>query len=544
MAAADTLYFGGPILTMDRQRQEVQSIAVRDGRILALGTAEDVQPHIGPATARVDLKGQTLLPGFVEAHAHPYGYGRIWGEPLINIRASHIPSYEAVLATIRRRVAKAQPGEVLAFVGLDALRHQGMREPTLAELDALAPDNPLAIYTFNFHSLFLNSRMMALLGLDASTADFPGGRHERDAQGRLTGKMVEFAAFRNFDRVCQQFGSERGLRELSGGLWKFARAGITTAADLGPHEGAMAAYQRVWEQGSMPIRLRVYARAAMGGPPIPRKLDWGGFEVGISGIKVWADGSPFVGTAWLSRPYLSNEMTLKGLGLAQGYVGHMNYEPDQLHAIIDHYASLGWQVATHVQGDRTMDVVLDAYKAVLKKHGQPASPHRIEHCGTVRDEQLARTLEMGMVCSFFVPHIYHWGDAISDALLGPERAANYMPAGTATRLGMRVSYHSDAPMTEPDPLLAIQTAVTRRTASGQVLGEHQRVSLDEALRAMTIDAAYQIGMDQEVGSLEIGKRADFVVLAQDPRRVAPETLAAVEVRGTWIDGRQVWGAAA
>ena len=294
----------------------------------------------------------------------------------------------------------------------------------------------------------------------------------------------------------------------------------------------------------MPIRLRVYARAAMGGPPIPKLLDWGGDDVRMSGVKVWADGSPFVGTAWLSRPYLTNEMTLKGLSLAPGYAGHMNYEPDQLHEIIEHYVSQGWQVATHVQGDRTMDAVLDVFEAVLKKHSRPASPHRIEHCGTVSDDQLARALELGMVCSFFVPHVYHWGDAIRDALLGPERASNYMPAGSATRLGMRVSYHSDAPMTEPDPLLAIQTAVTRRTASGQVLGEHQRVSLEEGLRAMTIDAAYQIGMDQEVGSLEIGKRADFVLLAQDPRHVAAETLASIEVRGTWIDGRPVWSASA
>lgn len=543
MAVADTLYFGGPILTIDRVNPEVQALAVRDGRILALGTVQEMQPYIGPTTMRVDLKGQALLPGFVEAHAHPFGYGRIWGEPLVNIRASHIPSYDAVVATIARRVAKAKPGEVLAFVGLDALRHQGMREPTLAETDALAPDNPLAIYTFNFHSLFLNSRMMELLDLGTHTVDFPGGRYDRDAQGRLTGKMVEFAAFRNFERVCQQFGSERGLRELTGGLMRFAHGGITTAAELGPQEGAMAAYQKVWENGNMPVRLRVYTRGALDAPPL-MPLDWGGDDVRLTGVKLWADGSPFVGTVWLSRPYLTTEVTLKGLSLPAGYAGHMNYEPEQLHELIEHYVRQGWQVATHVQGDQTMEAVLDVFEALQGKYPAPVRPHRIEHCGVVRDDQLARIHSLGLVCSFFVPHVYHWGDAIRDSLLGPERAVNYMPAGSATRLGMRVSYHSDAPMTEPDPLLAIQTAVTRRTASGQVLGGHQRVSIDEALRAMTIDAAYQINMDQEVGSLEVGKRADFVLLAQDPRRVAPETLAAIEVRGTWIDGRQVWSAAA
>jgi predicted amidohydrolase YtcJ len=286
------------------------------------------------------------------------------------------------------------------------------------------------------------------------------------------------------------------------------------------------------------MRMRLYARGAPDGPPIG-PLDWGGDDVQMAGIKVWADGSPFVGTAWLSRPYLTTELTLKGLCLPAGTHGHMNYSSDKLQALIDFYARDGWQIATHVQGDATMDAVLDIYDGIIKKYGQPKTPHRIEHCGTMRDDQIARAHALGMVCSFFVPHVYHWGDSISDSLLGPERAVNYMPAGSATRLGMRVSYHSDAPMTEPDPLLAIQTAVTRRTASGAVLGGHQRVSIDDALRAMTIDAAYQIGMDKDVGSLEVGKRADFVLLAEDPRRVAPETLASIQVLGTWIEGREV-----
>ena len=536
---ADTLYFGGTILTIDQRRPEAEALAVREGRIQALGTVDELAPFIGPQTTRVDLNGQTLLPGFVEAHTHPFGYGRIWGEPLVNIRASHIPSYEAVLATIRRRVAKATPGEALAFVGLDAMRHENMREPTLAEMDALAPNHAMAIYTFNFHSLFLNSRMLARLGLDASTQNVPGGIYERDAQGQLTGKVVELAAFTTFERVCQLFGSERGRRELAGGLWKFAKSGITTAGDLALHEGAVAGYKQLYEQGQLPFRMRLYQRAMLDGPS-PQQLDWGGYDVRMGGIKVWADGSPFVGTAWLSRPYLSNEVTLKGLSLKAGHVGHLNFKPEVLQQLIEQQVRQGWQVATHIQGDQTMDVVLDIFEGLQGRYPAPPAPHRLEHCGTVRDDQLVRAMKLGLVCSFFVPHIYHWGDPIRDILLGDERAGNYMPAGSATRLGMRLSYHSDAPMTEPDPLLAIQTAVTRRTAAGTVMGAHQCVPLDAALRAMTIDAAYQIGMDQEVGSLEVGKRADFVLLGQDPRQVASENLAAIEVRGTWIDGKPVW----
>lgn len=538
-STADTLFFGGTVLTMDPQQPEAQAIAVRAGRILAVGTAADVAGVVGPTTKRIDLHGQTLLPGFVEAHAHPFGYGRIWGDPLVNIRASHIPSYEAVIATIKRRVAKAKKDEVLAFVGLDALRHQGMHEPTLAELDALAPENPLAIYTFNFHSLFVNSRMLEKLALDESTKDFPGGRYERDSKGKLTGKMVEFAAFNGFERVCALFGSERAMRELSGGLWKFAKSGITTATDIGPHEGAIPAYRKAFEQGELPLRLRVYARANFDGP-LAQKFDWGGDAVRLIGIKVWADGSPFVGTAYLTRPYMNTDVTLKGLSLSENDCGHMNFEPDRLRELINRYAKEGWQIATHVQGDATIDAVLDIYERTLVDYPKAVRPFRLEHCGTMRDDQIARAHAMGVVCSFFVPHVYHWGDPIRDSLLGAERAGNYMPAGSATRMGMRVSYHSDAPMTEPHPLLAVQTAVTRLTESGTLLGGHQRVAIDEALKAVTIDAAYHIGMDQEVGSLEMGKRADFVILGSDPRRVPPETLASIPVHGTWMDGQEVW----
>jgi predicted amidohydrolase YtcJ len=539
-----TLFHGGPIYTIDKTRPTAEAVLVRDGRIVAIGAQTAVEQQAGAGAQRVDLAGRSLLPGFIDAHAHPYGYGRIWGEPIVNIRASHIPTYEAVIATIKRRVAKAKPDEVLAFVGLDALSHAGMREPTLAELDSYAPNHPLGIYTFNFHALFVNSTMLKRLGITEAVKDIPGGRYERDAAGKLTGKLVEFAAFNGFHRICELLGgSERGYNELRSGLMRFAHGGITTTTDIGYHEGALPAYERLHARETLPIRIMIYARANFDGPDVP-KVAWGGDDIKLIGIKVWADGSPFVGTVWLSKPFLNSEVTLKGLLLPRDYVGHMNYPAEKLREQIERYAKDGWQIATHVQGDRTIDATLDIYEDVLKKYGSSKAPYRLEHCGTMRDDQIKRALDLGVVCNFFVPHVYHWGDPIRDALLGPERAGNYMPAGSATRMGMRVAYHSDAPMTEPEPLLAIQTAVTRRSNSGAVIGPHQRVSIDEALRAMTIDAAYHIGLEDEIGSLEVGKRADFVILGSDPHTVAPETLASIKVCGTWLGGREVWSATA
>jgi predicted amidohydrolase YtcJ len=539
MHVADTIFFGGEILTVDTDLPTAEAIAVSQGRILALGSHAEVFKYKGVNTKEVNLQGKTILPGFVEAHAHPFGYGRIWGAPLINIRASHIPSYDAVIATIQRAVSKARSGQPLVFVGLDALRHTGMREPSLAELDEYAPENPLAVYTFNFHSLFVNSKMMQLIGLDEDTKDFPGGKYFRDAHGKLTGKMVEFAAFKNFQSICNLFGDERAFNELRNGLMRFALSGITTVGDIGIQEGAFAAYKKLFEQEPLPIRLRIYERASVDGPP-PQTLTWGGNDVKVIGVKVWADGSPFVGTAWLSRPYLNSEVNLKGLSFPHNYHGHMNFDAEFLEKLIDRYAGLGCHIGTHVQGDQTIDVVLEIYAKSLQKYGKPKLPYRLEHCGTMREDQIRRALDLGVVCSFFVPHVFHWGDPIRDSLIGAERAADYMPAGTATRMGMRLSYHSDAPMTEPDPLLAIQTAVTRRTASGTVLGPHQCVDIDAAIKAMTIDAAFQLGMEDEVGSIAIGKRADFVVLRENPQKVGSEKLASIEVCGTWRDGRQIW----
>lgn len=160
----------------------------------------------------------------------------------------------------------------------------------------------------------------------------------------------------------------------------------------------------------------------------------------------------------------------------------------------------------------------------------------------MREDQIERAMALGVVCSFFLAHVYDWGDPIRASLLGPERGDNYMPTGSATRAGMRLSYHSDAPMTEPEPLRSIRTAVTRGTASGAVIGAHQRVPIDAAMRAMTIDAAYQLGMEHEAGSLAIGKFADFTVLGEDPHHAPTDALASIPVLGTWVGGREVWSA--
>mgnify|MGYP002621681482 FL=1 len=222
--------------------------------------------------------------------------------------------------------------------------------------------------------------------------------------------------------------------------------------------------------------------------------------------------------------------------------GHMNYRPDELRRIIRAYAEQGQQISVHTHGDRTIDAVLDVYEEVLAACPQAKRPFRLEHCGTIRDDQIDRALRLGVVCSFFLPYLYYWGEALRDALLGPEAAARFVPSGTATRKGMRVSYHCDPPMTWPNAVLCLHLAVTRRSLAGNVIGAEERVDIDSALRAVTIDAASHIRMEDKIGSLEPGKYADLVLLDKNPRRQTPDDILSIRVLGTWLQGKRVWEA--
>jgi predicted amidohydrolase YtcJ len=536
---ADLIFRGGDIVTVDPARPEAQALAVKDGRILAVGDAADVDAHAGPGTEIVDVTGKTLLPGFVEAHGHLLWSGMVHGDPVVDIRAMTVPTFDAVLAKIRRRVDKATAGEFLFFFGLDAQLHPGMRALTRTELDEICPDVPLAVQTSNCHAVFANSKALATADITAETPQPTAGVIGKDADGNLNGRLEEAAAF----MMCQAFydhgGDERTRREFMNWIWKYARAGITSATELLFQPYHLPYYEAVVREPDFPLRVRAYQitnddRRTVQPPGA------GDDDFAVVGIKIIADGSPFVGNIWLSRPYLSTEVTVKGMGLADGHTGHMSYQLDALQTLIEDYVALGWQMSVHTQGDRTVDVVLDCYERALEKHPRPDHRFRLEHCATMRQDQIERAIGLGVVSSYFLAHLYYWGQALRDHMLGPERTADYMPIGMAARSGMRMSFHSDAPMTEPDPLLSLQIGVTRQHQSGDVLGPDQRVDIDTAIRAVTLDAAYQIFLDDKVGSLEVGKYADIVVLDRNPRTVPPDEIAAIGVAATYKGGRRAW----
>jgi predicted amidohydrolase YtcJ len=523
---------------MDPKRMQVEAVATRGGRIVALGDLSELTSLSGRDTRVVDLAGRTLMTGFVEAHGHPLLSALCWGDPVVDIRAVHTPTYDAALAKIRRRVAKAKPGEFLWFLGLDPQLHEGALEPSKADLDKLAPDNPLAVQTSNIHAIYLNTKALQALKIDRNTPVVPGGHVEKDENGepwRFQERSREYV-IESFYAIC---GEQRSLSSLNDWLWKFSKAGYTTSSEMGLTPMTSVFYKKTIEREKMPVRVFAFQRA------VPEGVDTIPFEGGddrfkMIGIKLWGDGSVLLGNVWVSRPYLNNEMTLTRMGLPRDNTGSMNFTPEQLQSIISAYAERGHQLSVHTHGDRTIDAVLDVYEDVLARFPNAKRPFRLEHCGTLREDQIDRANRIGVVCSFFLPYLYYWGDALRDSLLGPEVASGFVPAGSAIRKGMRASLHCDPPMTWPHALLCLYLATTRKSQSGSVIGAAQRVDIDSALRAVTIDAAYQLRMDDRIGSLEVGKYADFVLLDRNPREVPPDDLLSIKLLGTIVEDEVVW----
>ncbi len=538
-APADAILEGGTIVTMDAARPSVEAVALRGSRIAAAGTRAEVAQWRGARTRVESLDGATLLPGFIEAHGHPLMSALAWGDGVVDIRAIHVPTWDAAVEKMRRRVARAAPGEVLWFIGMDPQLHRGLREPTKAELDRLAPNNPVVVQTSNLHALYVNTAALAAFGIDRGTPAPGAGAIAPDENGEPW-KFTESATLLFREPFYARGGPGQVRQELDGWLDRFARAGYTTSTEIGLLPDWSAHYADRVSGGGAPIRVYAYERLFADRPIVARADapvdDW----FATIGVKLWADGSPFVGNIWVGRPYLNTSLTLGRMGLPRDSTGHMNWRPDEFAAQVRRAAADGWQVAVHAQGDRTIDVVLDAFEDALRDFPRARGPFRLEHCVLIRDDQLERARDLGVAVSLFLPHLWYWGEVVRDEMLGPEVAARYAPNGSAARLGVRASYHCDSPMTWPNALLCLHIAVNRVSRAGATIGPGERVDVETALRALTVDAAWQLQAEDRLGSITPGKLADFTLLSEDPRGVDPMRILDIPVLGTWVGGRRVW----
>ncbi|MDT5224816.1 MAG: hypothetical protein QOG19_2223 [Mycobacterium sp.] len=532
MTAADVV-ITGTVLTVDENRPTAEALAVADGRIIAVGDRTEVAAFIGPDTRTIDLGDGCVMPGFVEAHGHPLMEAIALSDRIVDIRPVTIRSADDVVEAIRSEAARRK--DTGAYLnGWDALLQDGLPEPTLNWLNDIAPDGPLVIIHNSGHKAYFNSRAAEQGGLNRDTPDPKGAKYGRDGNGELDGTAEEIQAVFPLLGGAIQPGNYPDM--LRAECARLNEAGLTTCSEMAFDPKFKPVVELL--RNELTVRLRTYevSNVQMSTEATPGEGDDMLRQVGI---KIWVDGSPWIGNIALSFPYLDTPAT-RTAGIQPGSCGCANYTREQLTEIVGAYLPLGWQMACHVQGDAGVDTILDVYEEALRQHPRDDHRLRLEHVGAIRPEQLQRAAALGVTCSIFVDQIHYWGDVIVDGLFGPERGSRWMPAGSAVATGMRISLHNDPPVTPEEPLRNISVAVTRVAPSGRVLGPEERLTVDQAIRAQTIDAAWQLFADEVIGSLEVGKYADLVVLSADPRTVPPEQIADLEVRATFLAGRQVY----
>jgi predicted amidohydrolase YtcJ len=533
MAEAE-LVITGTVLTVDEARPTAEALAVTDGRIIAVGDRSDVTGLVGPDTQTIDIGDGCIMPGFVEAHGHPLMEAIALSDRIVDIRPVTIRDADDVVAAIHREVA-ARGADGAYLNGWDSLLQPGLPAPALAWLDEIAPDGPLVIIHNSGHKAYFNSHAARRNGLTRDTPDPKGAKYGHDADGELDGTAEETGAV--FPLLGGAVDAAHYPAMLLAECARLNRAGLTTCSEMAFDPNFRPLVEQL--SGKLTVRLRTYevSNPQMSTTATPGQGD---DMVRQVGIKIWVDGSPWIGNIALSFPYLDTPAT-RSLGIPPGSCGCANYTREQLSEIVNAYFPLGWPMACHVQGDAGVDTILDIYEDVLRRHPRDDHRLRLEHVGAIRDEQLRRAAGLGVTCSIFVDQIHYWGDIIVDDLFGPERGLRWMPAGSAVATGMRISLHNDPPVTPEEPLRNISVAVTRTAPSGRVLAPEERLTVDQAIRAQTIDAAWQLFADDVIGSLEVGKYADMVVLSADPRTVPPEEIADLDVRATYLAGRRVYG---
>ena len=417
------------------------------------------------------------------------------------------------------------------------------RHPTRADLDPVSPDNPVCLMHISGHVCVLNSAGLRALGIGADSPDPVGGAIARDAAGEVTGVLLETAAFAAY--AAMPAASTDDLAEaLATAGDAYLAAGVTSVHDTGvglvggPAE--MAAYRKVLADGRLATRVRAYLVQDLfpglgDGQLSPVEANVAGIgddRFRVAGVKLWADGSIQTLTACLSAGY----------ACAPDQYGMLLHPGDDLARRVATLHAAGWQVAVHGNGDAAIQAVLDAYAllGIDDPTGAAARRHRVEHCQLATDQQLEAMAAAGVPASFFVKHVYYWGDRHRDRFLGPERAGRIDPLASALTRGVRFGLHSDTPVLPVAPLEGIWCAVERVTRDGGVLGPDQRVDPGIALRAYTSEAAHLGFEEDRKGTLERGRLADVAVLSGDPLTVDPDDIGSLEVDHTIIGGEVVW----
>lgn len=544
LIAADTIYFNGNVITLDSNELMAEAVAVKDGKILAVGDNETMMSLSNQDTHQVDLKGKTMLPGFVDGHSH------LSGVAIQAVTANLLPPPDGpgqniamLQRTLRDFMATSemvkQHSVVIGFNYDDSQLEEG-RHPNRHELDAVSTEMPIMITHQSGHIGVYNSKALEIFGINAESDDPSGGIIQREAGSKEpNGVLEENAHFALLYKIIPPFTVKENVAAMKAAEMQYLSNGFTTIQDGKTDPTTLGLMAQYAADGGFTADVVVYADVAgmtdhtiLNGP-----LHSGEYvnRFRIGGVKLTFDGSPQGKTAWFTKPYL-----VAPSGQDASYSGYPAFtDAEALKWYLMAYEN-NWQMLTHTNGDAAIDQLIKIANQTAKAF--PGKDRRtvMIHGQFLREDQIAAIDDLGIFPSLYPMHTFYWGDWHRDSVAGPERAENISPTGWLIDRGVKFSIHSDAPVTFPNSMRILDSAVNRTTRSGAVLGKAQRLRPMDALKAMTIWPAYQHFEESSKGSLEVGKLADMVVLDENPLTVDPVKISAIKVVQTIKEGVSVY----
>jgi predicted amidohydrolase YtcJ len=530
----DSIFYNGRINTLDEAATVHSAVGVTNGKISSFGTDDELQRFSGPKTEVIDLKGAVMFPGFMEAHNHLSIYGYLLDG--LDLSATKVSKMDDILSLVKAEAEKLPAGSWIKGSRYAEYFLAENRHPTRTDLDQVSPEHPVILYHTSFHACTLNSLALEKSGITRDSQSPQGGIIEKDPHtGEPTGVLHDQAQIDVFNNLyigdLETMGSRQRVELCGRATENFARLGLVFAADAMVTPLTLKMYQETLAANRLKIRIYTmndtrYAESLTGSQI---KTGFGSDRLRIGPIKIFADGGMSNRTAAVSQPFLTPPHD-KGLKIQSR---------EDLMEMVKSYHETGYQIAVHAQGDEAIGDLMDAYEAVLGKTSANPLRHRIEHAGCLYPDLLKRAADMHIVASVQPVFFGELGDGWIEAF-GPQLAEQLYPFKSMLNAGIKIGGSSDCPVSAVDPRIGLRDAVLRKTPSGRQLSPHEALSMDEAIRLYTRGSAYLSFDEDHNGTIEPGKRADFTVMAADPRDLSPEEVPGIPFTMTVVDGEVVW----
>jgi hypothetical protein len=532
---ADLILRGGTVRPLPGATV-ASAIAIKGGKVLAVGDESALLGLKTGDTKVVDLAGRTLLPGLIDPHNHTILASLIF-ELLDDVGYANYPTREKLVAHLKQEAASTPKGQWIVGSNFDNLLQGG--DFTLQELDAISTDHPIFVWYTNGHDACANSEALKVAGIPEDIGDLPGGGHfGRGTDGRLNGLVYEESAMLKFAvRFLGKITPDVAAKAVTDYARHIASVGNTML-----HEPGTIRSDWIEQFAKLSNTLACRTSASVMFDDMKGLTPWRSLGLGkgapvenslfsLYGVKIVGDGSNQTETGAQTKPYLNSASK-----------GSPNFDAARMKQMVAEVKAFGLPVQIHCNGDYTVDIALDAIEAAYAG-STDYGVNRIEHSTMARPDQILRMKKLNVQPSFLMNHVRFYGAAYRDQIFGPKRAAFMDPAGACVKAGLPFTLHTDGPCSPPGPLALISTAVTRRCIiDNSMVGPDQAVSLDDAIRAVTIDAARQLGQGERLGSLEKGKEADFTILESDPYMVSPDAIADIKISETWVAGERKFAA--